>query len=623
MFNQRVRQTGASVGTSTVKRWAAAIGALGLLGGLVVAAPAAATTAATHATWAQGRFLSGSLAGVALSRIAELTPATARNDGSQGTQEVVDPLAVSLLGSAPVTAGSVRVSPDDVVDTTTSGGALSQYARAERTGAALGASGTIGKGGAIGPNASNPGGALTLSFDELIDDSFASVITDLRLQVQAVAAQARGTLQSVDGDYFIDGLTLTFTSPAIAGLSATVSKAVSAAEAKLDSLTGRNGELAVALKALLVAANPALSLAGTAKVSVSLSHDLEAAVADLMSASWGGSGVSFDATTGRVSVDLEKLVDGDLNDRPVNSELLTGATVTRIVSTIASDVSTLADQLLSRIELALNELRLDVDADLLLLTDRAPIVGEVCQYRDGAGNILNELLGKLHGSLVCTPTTTLLPKLETSVSVDVHGTVAQVLDGRAPATAKAKALGVPVALSTGRILDGLGLTLGSRIFGTGGALPQMRTLLEGPLLAQANAGLLGSTSVRTALSDLLSIKVNLQETTLSGGGLAVATNTVFTQTALRVGVARPVAAGGLTTLNIAAASVAPVVTTGGPGTDDPGTDDGSTPTATDRDDLAYTGVTIGAIIAALLALLAAGAWLAREGYRRSHPPLEP
>ena len=60
----------------------------------------------------------------------------------------------------------------------------------------------------------------------------------------------------------------------------------------------------------------------------------------------------------------------------------------------------------------------------------------------------------------------------------------------------------------------------------------MHGLLDGPLLSQANAGLLGSTSIHGVLSDILSIKVNLQETRLNGGGMAVATNSVFTQTAL-------------------------------------------------------------------------------------------
>lgn len=648
MFNQHVRRTGSSVGTSTFIRSSAIVGAIGIVGGLLVAAPVAASATAntsaattTYATWAQGKFLSGSLAGLDLAKIAALTPATARNNGTQATQEVVDPLAVSLLGSTPINVGAVRVSPDTVLNTTSTGGALSQYARAEKAGTALGASGTVGSGGAIGPNASNPTGALNLSLDSLIGSSFASALTDLTLQIRAVAAQAKGTLQSVNGDYYIDGLTLTFTSPALAGISSTVLNAVGAADAKLDSLAGKDGELGVALRGILTAVNPALDLVGgDANVSITLNHDLRAVVSDLLDATWGGSGVTFNVTTGEVSIDLEKLVGGNLNNRPVNSEILTGAAVSKIVSTIASSVSTLADQVVSRVDTALSNLNVDVDADLSLLTDQAPVIGEVCQWQDGSGNILTELLGKLLGKLVCTPTTTLLPDLETSVAVDVHGTVDQVVNGQAPATATATVLSVPLTISSGRILEGLGLTLGDRIFGSTGILSQLRGLLDGPLLSQANAGLLGSTSIQTVLSDILSLRVNLQETALGGGGMAVAADSVFTQTALRVAVARGAGTNGLTTVNLASASVAPIVTTGGPGDpgdpdnpgdpDDPGTPGTpgtpggpGTPTATGPDGLAYTGVAVGAIIAALLGLLAAGAWLAREGYRRTHPPLEP
>ena len=637
MFNQRVPRAESPLGTSILRKSTAIVGTFGLVGGLLLATPVAAQ-AAPHASFAQGHFLSGSLAGIDLARIVSLTPATARNNGTQTPQETTDPLAVSLVGSSPISMGAVRVSPDDVIDTSTSGGALSQYARAERTGA-IGASGTVGKGGAIGPNASNPEGAFTLSLDTLINDSFSSVLADLKLEMQAVAAQAKGTAQSMTGDYFLNGLTLSFTSPTLAGLSATVKNAIGAVDGKLASLTGPNGELAVALAGILRAANPALSLIGSADAAVSLSVDLQAAVADLLTATYGGAGVSFNLTTGKVTVDLEKLVGGDLNNRPVGSEILTDATVTRMVSTIASSVSGIAEQVLSRVTLALETARLDVDGDLTLLTDQAPILSEICQYRDATGKLLGEQLGKLLGKLVCTTTTTPLPKLETSVSVDVHGTVAQVLNGQAPTAITAKVLGAPVTISTSRLLSALGLELGDRLFGSSGVVATLTGLLDGPLLAQANRGLIGSTSVSTVLSDLLSIRVNLQETTLHGGGMAVAGNTLFTQTALRVAVVGEAGSGGLTTLNIAAASVAPIVTEsvqpGGPGgSDDPGTpgtpgnpdelgDNVATPSATGPDSLAFTGAGIATLAAMLLALLATGAYLMREGYRRNHPPFLP
>jgi len=96
-----------------------------------------------------------------------------------------------------------------------------------------------------------------------------------------------------------------------------------------------------------------------------------------------------------------------------------------------------------------------------------------------------------------------------------------------------------------------------------------------------------------------------------------------------------VGGSGLATVNLAAATVGPNVTTvvdpgctvncgptdpgctvncgpGNPG--DPGT-----PITTAGDRLATTGVGIATLIAVILALLAAGAYMAREGYRKNHP----
>nr|WP_104096022.1 choice-of-anchor G family protein [Terrimesophilobacter mesophilus] len=610
-----------------------------MVGALLIAAPATANAATDHGSWAQGQFLSGSLAGMSLDSFASLTPATARNSGRQSTQEVVDPLSVSLLGSAPLTVGSTRVSPDAIVDTATKGGVLSQYAMAAPDGSALGASGTVGSGGAIGPNASHPAGAMTLSLDRLLGDRYAAAVTDLALRLQAVAAQATGSPSTVAGDYYLDGLTLTFTSPAIAKVASLATAAASAADAKLDALGGKDGRLGIALKGFLLAANPALDLGANADVSVVITHDLRAVVTSLLGKSWGGSGVSIDLKTGKVALDLETLIGGDLNNLPVNTELLSPAVVSRVISTITGQLDEFTRQLTTRLDQSLRSVRLDVDADLKLLTEQAPVIGKICQYEDSNGNILGELVGKLLGTLVCTTTSTALPKLETSASVDVHGTLGQVLDGISPATVTAKVLGVPLTMSSAKLLSALGGVLGDRVFGTSGILGGITAALDGPLLAQANTGLLGSVGLTGILSDILSLRVNLQETTLGGGGLGVATNTVFTQTALRVAVARGAGDSGLTTLNVAAASVAPVVTagSGGPGTPgDPdggsgaGGDGGGNTPAGDIGDggvhtgnLAFTGVSLAIIVGVLIALLTLGAWLAREGHRRNHPTLEP
>jgi hypothetical protein len=153
--------------------------------------------------------------------------------------------------------------------------------------------------------------------------------------------------------------------------------------------------------------------------------------------------------------------------------------------------------------------------------------------------------------------------------------------------------------------------------------------LNAGLVNPAVTGLLGDNGVDAALTDVLSVTVNNQEVS----------NGLFTETAVRVAVLRDAGAGGLATVNVAAATVGPNVTTvvdpgcttdcgpgnpgdpgdpgnpGNPGNPGTGTT-GSFHTAAGN--LAYTGMGITTLIAVILALLAAGAFLAREGYRRRH-----
>jgi hypothetical protein len=318
-------------------------------------------------------------------------------------------------------------------------------------------------------------------------------------------------------------------------------------------------------------------------------------------------------------------------------------------------METLADQLLERVELALHEARLDIDADVSVLTPQVPVAGEVCRLvqlpaaPDGGdllGGILNGLgLGDgasatgLVDQPVCSDGIRALPSLETAASVDFHGTLGQLLTGEAPLTARALVLGVPVSVSTGALLDRLIAGTNDSLFDADGALALLDGLLQSNVVSPVHEGMLGTLGVRTVLNELLSIRINLQETRVGGGGFAVPVNTLFTQTAMRVGVAGDVGGGGLTTLNLAAASVAPSVTPGAPGgpgePGEPGTpggpgSDGDPGVAADGagalldgrfGPLAATGVSIGALLLLLGALVTAGVWLVRRGRGQSGAPM--
>ena len=72
-----------------VRRIAAATTVLAVTGALTLTGAAAANAAPaadpTIVSWAQGRFLSGSALGINLDDVAALAPATASNNGTQGT----------------------------------------------------------------------------------------------------------------------------------------------------------------------------------------------------------------------------------------------------------------------------------------------------------------------------------------------------------------------------------------------------------------------------------------------------------------------------------------------------------------------------------------------------------
>jgi hypothetical protein len=642
----RIPRTGTPIGASRrnhLVRAGAVVGTVALGAGLSLV-PVSANAAEVTSSFASGQFLSGTLLGNDLADVVALEGAFAENDGTQDKQTSKDPLNATVLQSLNVDVpGGVQADLGDFLDA----GAVNQYAEAERNGVSLGASGAIGDDGAIGVGSVGSGAAgdLDLDLSTLLGSRFAATIADLELSLEAVAAQAKGNKTSASGDYTLAGAVLTFNSPAISRLTPRVESALSVVDQLLMELSSDDGSLGLAV-------DDALGLVGvgSADVEVKISTDLRAAVASLLNGTYGNGGVSFNLQTGAVSVDLQTLLGGDLNDLPPNTELLTDAVITTILNSITQTVATLAQQIVDRVELALNDANVTVRADLALLEDggvvsdticslqEVPVIGDIVtgggqqQSGGGLGGLLGGVLSPVTGTVqgivgyttteVCDVVTNALPDLQTSVDVDIEATVGQLLDGiTARAQANLTVLGIETSLDIQALVGDLGDGLLNGLFGDGGAIERLVAALNTELVNPAITGLTGDNSVGTLLRDLLSIKVNVQE---RAGG-------VFTETAVRVAVLP--GAGSAATVNVAAASVGPNITTivdpgcrtdcgpggpGGPG--DPGDDGdgaGTTPSASNR--LAFTGIGIAALIAIILALLAAGAYLAREGYRRNHP----
>jgi hypothetical protein len=242
---------------------------------------------------------------------------------------------------------------------------------------------------------------------------------------------------------------------------------------------------------------------------------------------------------------------------------------------------------------------------------------------------------------VCADEETAVLPLTTSVALDVEATVDQLLSGLAThASADVSILGISTNLDLDLLLDGLGDTLLDGLFDDDGAVADLVAALNSGLVHPATEALLGTGdgTIGDALRNVLSIKVNIQELSLaSSHGMAAAAGTIFTETAVRV----TVLGSSVATVNLAQASVGPNITQivdcvdpagcgsgGGNGGGDGGGSGGGNGGGNGGGDgsgggngggsLAFTGIGIATLLALILALLAAGAYLVRESYRRNH-----
>lgn len=645
-----IPRTGEPVGNSksVITRAGASLGVIALTAGIALVGAPAANAAEAATSYAEGQFLSGTLLGMDLANVAELAPAEARNNGTQEKQTSDDPLDASVLQTVDIESpDGIQTSLGDNVNA----GVVNQYAEADKNGVSLGASGAIGDDGAIGVGSVQNGAAgdLDVDLDSALDGRFDSVIDNLTLTLKTVAAQASGNLSTATGDYSLNGAILTFTSPAIGDLPGKVNTALGTVDTELAQLSSDDGALGVALGDAL---DPVLGIVGSsADVSITIDDDAREAVQSLLTGTYSKNGVTVDLTTGEVRVDLAQAVGGDLNNLPVNTELLSDAVIGAVLSNITDTVSGLADQIVNKVTVALHDAKVGVHANLDLLSSQGsgqteqctdtqiPIIGDVLGTGSllGTGGLLGGL-GSTQGIIgyttqtVCQLVGDVLPDLHSTVNVDIEGTVDQILSG---AAAKAEASvsllngTVTPTLDVNGIVDGLGTGLLDGLFDSDGAVSSFTNALDLNLVDPATEGLLGDNGIGIALTDFLSVKVNVQETSMASPmGNAVAAGSYFTQTAVRVS-----ALNGAATLNVAAATVGPNITTivdpgctvncgpGGPGGGDPDpcfVNCGPGTTITAGGSLAYTGIGIATLIAIILALLAAGAYLAREGYRRNH-----
>ena len=666
----------------TGRKIAAGITALALGTGFALAGATTAQAANTApVAVSDAQFLSGSLLGTNLDNVASLQGAHAEAGPNDAPMTEKDPLKATALNTATVGDGSsVQNNGGGVVQL----GAVGQYATAAKDGTSAAETGAVQNDGGvgIGQDQAMEGGNATLDLSKLLGSGFASNIADLKLAIDAVAAQAASDGKNASGDYSLAGVDLTFTSPAVSQLTEKVNSALDSVTNRLAKLDGANGLLAGDLNQALVKLNPALNILGAnADVTATINTgDLHSLVQDLLQAQYGSDGVTFNLETGVVTLNLEKLLGKNLNDLPPGTELIDGAILNPVLDSVTTKVSGIADQVVARVKDALNNATLTVHAALSENVAQVPLVQNVCAIvqkviqvptqvtqqvvvqvpvingvplpvvngvpqLDGV-SVVGSLVGKVTGTLtyitetvnqtvtklvdqtvnenVCSDVTSALPALNTSVTADITGTVGEALQGAGlNVSATAKVLGVSIPnINLGSATGAIGTSLNSQLFGSDSAITDLIAALNTNLVNPAVQGLTGDGNSVAALSDVLSATVNNQN--ISDG--------TFTETALIVkvlpgaggllggGAAATAAFGAAAQINLARASVGPNVTgtVGGVETTPPPTDGNPGTTATSIARLATTGMGIAALVAAVLALLAAGAYLVRESYRRNH-----
>lgn len=674
------------------RRIASATTALVLGGAFALAGTTAASADSgdpgDHVSWAQAQFTSGSIAGADLDTVASVEPAEAWNDGNSPTMTDKDPLAVRALDSVDVGTGeSVQVQTDGV-----QAGALGQYASASADGQSFAAAGAVVDDGGVGvgQDVSMPGADADVDLSGTVAGQFGSTLSNLRLTVNAIGAQAQADGENASGDYTLDGAVLHLSSPAISKLTEKVGQALDSIDNRIALLDGQDGALVADVNEILQRISPSLNLlGGDASVSATIDvGDLRSEIEDLLASQYGGSGVTFDLETGEVSIDLAAVHGGSLNDLPPGTELLSSPVINAVLHGITGKVTTIADQIVQRVEDSLNDATVGIHADLDQDVAQAPLVKKVCEtvkevvqvptqvltqvpvqvpVIDGVvaqvvngvpmvnglpvvNGVLDGILGgaqhtvtwvtqtvdkyvtqnvsKTIDQVVCHDEVTPLPSLKNSADIDITGTVNQFLTGDGvDSSADVQLLGiVNHAFDLGLANDSIADSLLAALFGGDGVVDELAAALDSGLVQPAVDGLLdGDQAVDTALTDVLSAKVNVQE--LNDG--------TFTQTALRIsalgGLGSGVGGGGLlgmavdapglAVINMAQASVGPNVTV----VADPcvvGCGVGgvtTTPSGSVGGLLAMTGVDVAMLVLMVLALLAAGAYLVREGYRHRHP----
>jgi len=543
-----------------VRASAATLATAGLVALSLFSTGAPAQAVAGDDSTAESTFLSGTLLANLLPLGIDLGASSASNDGTQALQ--TETSGVDALVGATAGVGAVEV-PIVLADA----GLLGTFAQAANDGSSIAASGIATVDGDIGVAHIDPEDVpsiLSLDLAEILAGGFATELTRLQLDVGAVSSRAESVAAAAaTGDYEIVGSQLLLTSDSIAGISATVDSLADTLSASVDAVAGPGGSLLGTVTATASDAFSSVGLVSLGDTTASVTLDLPAAIAPLLTEVTSGP-VTVNLGTGEIVVDLAELKGGSLSGLPANTAVLTSAELVEVSDAVTTIIGDFADELEDVVTAALGAAAVQIDVELevtLPLTSVAidladvSVSGTLAQLAAGTGTI------------------------------SVTGLVGLPVVG-ATVDALAAALVAPLGLAISPIAAGL-------LDPSDGAL---KTFIDGiqtgvvePVAATLNPLLL-------TLDTIVTMTVNNQEL------IGVAPNQEFVETALRVGLLAQGPVASLVELDVARSAVGPnhvgvrpVITdidpTSGPATG------GTSVTITGTDFGGSTGVTFDGVAA--------------------------
>lgn len=343
-------------------------------------------------SYGAGRFLSGTIGGTNLDAVAELKGVGAANPGDPGAN--TNPLSLTLLSAIPINIpGGLDLNVADFLSPGNgTAGVVNQYAAAQSTGKAAGASGAVNNTGAVlAPGNGEFPADAKISLDGGLLDGVNDKLAGVDLSIGALSSVTAVDGSTTTRDYQIGELALDVNIPLLKALVGDLDTAldglapandVTISLAQVCPLVGNTLSItsdvllstltSLGLGALVTLLEPILNnpLLPIANVDLCNVNPLLSAVAGLTEAlddlvkvqitgladvtngltNFSGGGVAVDLSTGKVKLDLGAILTAagvDLNNLPPNTDIVSFITsdlisgkITTILNNAINDVVT-------------------------------------------------------------------------------------------------------------------------------------------------------------------------------------------------------------------------------------------------------------------------------------------